>query len=92
MKEVLAAIQAESDVEALRTLNKAVVERIRQISGLKRYEFRVGQRVSFVTKGGARVYGKVTKINPKNIKVVAEAKPGMIPTNWTVSPSLLSAA
>ena len=89
MNELLAAIQNETDLTNLRMINKLVVERIQQISSLKRYEFKVGQRVFFVTKSGAKVYGKIMKINPKNIKVVADIKPGQLPTNWTVSPSLL---
>lgn len=88
MKDILAAIQSETDIETLRTINKIVVERIRQVSTLKRYEFRIGQRVFFVTKTGMKVYGKVTKINPKNVRVVAD---GSL-TNWNVSPSLLNAA
>lgn len=87
MKDVLIAVETELSLNELRALNKAVVERIRRLSSLKRLEFAVGQRVFWVSRTGVKTYGRVQKINPKNVRVQGE-KGGL----WTISPSLLSPA
>lgn len=54
---------------------------------MRHLEVFIGQIVSFHSKGssGPLVIGKVTKVNPKNIKVLSTDG-----RTWTVHPSLLS--
>lgn len=49
--------------------------------------FSPGDRVVFNNKRGSRVYGKVTKVNAKTLKVFSDDN-----VNWTVSPGLVSYA
>lgn len=53
MKTILAAMD-DLSIDELRLLNRAVVDRINRISAMKRAEFIVGDRVSFVTKTGLK--------------------------------------
>jgi len=50
-------------------------------------QFKVGDKVTWVSKYGSTVVGTVTKVNRKTIKVQAGEK-----GQWSVSPSLLSKA
>lgn len=49
-----------------------------------RVQFSVGSRVMFDAKTRGMVHGKITKMNAKTVKVLADS--GMI---WTVGPNLL---
>ncbi len=78
--DILIALNQVTDVDELRTLNTAVIDRIRevqriQLQGMKASgQIRPGVRVSFVSAklGGQRVFGVVDKINQKTVSLTTE--------------------
>ena len=76
--------------EELLHLNRLIVERIRLMHQVKAHramtQFRVGQRVQFISRAGSTVTGVLTKYNRKSVSVVTEEG-----ESWTVAPSLLRA-
>lgn len=79
--EALSGISNNETFEAARLL---LLERQRALQTLNAMAFRVGQRVVFDARSRGIVFGVITKINAKSIKVKATS--GM---TWKVSPSLL---
>jgi hypothetical protein len=90
---VVAATLARLDEfteEELLHLNRLIVERIRLMHQVKAHramtQFRVGQRVQFISRAGRTLTGVLTKYNRKSVSVVTEDG-----ESWTVAPSLLRA-
>lgn len=81
--QIIAGINQITSVDDLRTINHAVIEQIRTLSRRAANTFHVGQSVEFTSRLGDEVYGVVTKINSKTLKV----KVG--PMTWTVSAAML---
>lgn len=61
-----------------------------------RHSFRPGDKVKFLLKNGAVVYGTVERVNQKSVKVASKqdryGREGAMPTTWAVSPQLLQSA
>lgn len=73
---------SDSDFRLLREHIKYEADRRVMAASSK---FRFGDEVSFKTRKGNRVIGKITKINRKTCHVLTEGR-----TTWTVTSSLLS--
>jgi len=86
--QMLLAHLDEFTEEELRHLNRLIVERLRLMQQVKAHkamtQFRVGQRVQFITHSGRVVLGVLTKYNRKSVSVVTEQG-----ESWTVAPALL---
>lgn len=78
LEEAIASAELlAGDTEALRTLNKRVIQLIRdadrQEGQLFLSSFKVGDRVWWDSKRGRRrIYGKIARINPKSVGVDAD--------------------
>lgn len=73
--------------DELREVYELVKKRFDQINRVTAQSLNVGDKVVFQARGGTTVHGKITKINTKSIKVLAETN-----TIWNVAPSLLKLA
>lgn len=82
--------------EALRSLNRMVVDVLRQRQTAEAFEksrqFRIGQMVKFSDKYGRPVTMRIERINTKTVSGVVECPITKRKTNWRVHPSFLSAA
>ena len=72
-------------------LNHRVVQRLRLIRQMHAHkamlEFRIGDRVTFETQGGAPVFGTLTRYNRKSVTVITDDG-----HRWNVSPRFLRLA
>jgi hypothetical protein len=87
--EIIEAVQEQKNIQELRHINRAVIERIKLIQDTKalsiKHTLRIGQTV--IVSGGRRLTkeeGKVTKIN--RTKAVVDIKG----TLWNVPISMLA--
>ena len=81
--EVISSLQ-DLNYEGMQLVQKALRELMDNTRSLMRYNFSVGDSVTFESKGN-EVVGIVQKINKKSIGVFVKPY-----TNWRVSPGLLS--
>ena len=76
------------DEEDLRFLNRLIVERLKLISQIRATtlmtSFTRGDRVAFQDSGGARVEGRVIRLNKKTVAILSDDG-----TRWNVAPGLL---
>jgi len=84
LDKVIRDIRAHASIEDIREIETAIRARFDHIDRSAAYEFRVGDTVRFDAKTRGIITGKISKINRKTIKIVADS--GMI---WKVSPTLL---
>lgn len=78
-----------NDKQELHDLNKILVQRMRNLEARVASTFSVGDRVTWNSRKGFPVTGRITKINLKSIKVKTDENLIGVSTNWIVSPSLL---
>jgi len=80
------------EIEELHGIVRVTTSRIRELERQLRYDFGVGDCVSFTTPKYGTIKGRVNKINAKTIGVVANVgRQGFgIPTRWRVAPSYLT--
>jgi len=85
--KLLITISQIDDKQALRQINDIVYSKLQTIRDNEnlqaRVNFNVGDEVWFDTRKRGRIYGVITKINPKTIHVDAGY------CNWKVAPTLL---
>lgn len=86
MSAATKAILAIDNMEDLREAESALKVRWRELQRRAAISYRVGDKVSFISRSGETVTGTVLKINQKTISL----KSGY--TTWKVSPSLLRKA
>jgi len=84
VNEIKSEILGVGSMEDIKSIRNTVNARFKELSKQRKFDFRVGDKVSFKTRKGLTITGKVTKIMQKNIKV--EELPGV---TWRVAPSLL---
>ena len=87
MAKLSTIISSASEVSEIREIQDILASSFRRISRAKSNEFRVGQRVSFTSRTGSDITGKVLKINQKTVSI--EASNG---SRWKVSSTLLRVA
>lgn len=73
-----------SSMEDYKALNQAMRQKFTELQSAATNSLSVGDQVTFTSRGGKTVQGRVTKINVKTVKVEAEG------VRWSVSPSLLT--
>lgn len=79
-----AILSGNLSAEDLRSVNQAVKAAYTMLQSRAKFAFYIGEPVSFTTRSGHPITGKVVKINQKTINV--RTNTGM---EWKVSPSLL---
>lgn len=82
-----AILSGNLSAEELRSISQATKAAYTMLQSRARFSFYVGESVSFTTRSGHPITGKVAKINQKTIQVRTDT--GM---EWKVSPSLLRKA
>lgn len=86
--DIQKAIFAVDNLNDLKAIQATVQARYKHIQEQLKFNFSVGQKVSFRDTRRARtIEGTIVKINPKNIRVLSTTN-----ITWTVSPALLKAA
>ncbi|MAG26469.1 hypothetical protein CMI47_13045 [Candidatus Pacearchaeota archaeon] len=84
INEIKDEISKVSSLEDLRTIRNSVNTHYNTLSTQRKFDFCIGDRVMFHTRGGAVITGKVIKRMRKNIKVNTDSG-----VQWRVAPSLL---
>lgn len=83
IEELIEEISKMKESE-LKQVSKIVHERYRQLETLRLMVFNVGDTVSWDSKRGMKVIGKITKINRTTANVTSNSG-----ERWKVSPTLL---
>jgi hypothetical protein len=85
--EIFKLVQAIENLDELFLVSTMLQNKHKDLRNRAKFNFRVGQRVSFPARNGTQVTGIIDKINRKNVKVRADG--GL---RWNVSPVYLKAA
>ena len=82
------SLDNRADLNRVIQATKSAVDHIARRASM---DFAVGDRVAFAGRGGRRVTGRVTQVNPKTLSVAADPPIGIThyaPTMWRVDPTL----
>ena len=91
IQNLIEVVSSLNTMEETNQVIQAVKIARNRINGLKRVQFRVGQRVQFDEKNGDIIRGVITKINRKTIIVQEEGSTARGEwSTWRCAPSLLT--
>ena len=90
IQNLIEVVSSLNTMEETNQVIQAVKIARNRINGLKRVQFRVGQRVQFDEKNGDIIRGVITKINRKTIIVQEDGIGLKLGSQWRCSPSLLT--
>jgi hypothetical protein len=84
-QDIITAVYAVGSKDELKNIQSAISIRWSELTTKAARAFRPGDRVTWQTKQGVPMSGRVTRINRKTIGIQADDG-----DNWRVAPSLLS--